>query len=151
MSFPDSATVAALRSDVALQIARYTHRLGTTQLAAARQLQLPQPTLSKIVNGRVSDLSLELLIRVAVRAGIPMTLQTGQVPQEAGVFVSGSRLRSSRTSQSKLADAARASLSQSEQRLTPSQRLKAFLEHNQLIGALQQAGRAAEAQRVRAT
>jgi predicted XRE-type DNA-binding protein len=146
---PDIATVQALRSDVALQLARYTHRMGVSQVIAAKELGLPQPTLSKIINGRVSDVSLELLIRVAVRAGLPMTLQTGHVPQEAGAFCSGTRSRSTRAFPSKLGDATRQSLMQSEASLTPSQRLEAFLEHNQLLGALHQAGRAAEAQQVR--
>jgi len=138
----------ALRTDVALQLARYTHRMGLTQVAAARQLGLPQPTLSKIINGRVSDLSLELLIRVAVRAGLPITLQTGRVPQEAGAFSSGTHSCAARRFRSRLGDAARQSLIQSEGSLSPAQRLDAFLEHNQLLGALYQAGRAAEAQRV---
>jgi predicted XRE-type DNA-binding protein len=146
---PDTATVQALRSDVALQLARLVNRMGATQVVAAKQLGLPQPTLSKIINGRVSDVSLERLVRVAVRAGLPITLHTGHVPQEAGAFTSGTHLRSPRAVPSKLADAARRSLGQSEGSLTPSQRLEAFLEHNQLLGALHEAGRAAEAQRVR--
>lgn len=146
---PDVATVQALRSDVALQLARHVNRMGATQVVAAKQLGLPQPTLSKIINGRVSDVSLELLVRVAVRAGLPITLQTGHVPQEAGAFSSGTRPHSSRAFPSKLGDAARRSLIRSEGRLTPSQRLEAFLEHNQLVGALHQAGRTAEAERIR--
>jgi predicted XRE-type DNA-binding protein len=146
---PDLATVQALRSDVALQLARCIHRMRATQIVAAKQLGLPQPTLSKIINGRVSDVSLELLIRIAVRAGLAITLQTGQVPQEAGAFRAGIRSRSTRAFPSKLGDAARRSSIQSESSLTPAQRLEAFLEHNQLLGALHQAGRAAEAQRVR--
>jgi len=148
MCSPDEATVQALRSDVALQLSRYAHRLGVTQIAAAKQLGLPQPTLSKIANGRVSDVSLELLIRVAVRAGLPITLQTGHAPQEAGAFVSGIHSRSPRGPRSRLADAARETLIQSEASLTPSQRLEAFLEHNQLLGVLHQAGRVAEARQV---
>jgi predicted XRE-type DNA-binding protein len=148
MPSPEIATVRALRSDVAVQLARYTHRMGVSQVVAAKRLGLPQPTLSKIINGRVSDVSLELLIRVAVRAGLPMALQIGLVPQEAGAFSSGTHSRSTRTFRSKLGDVARQSLIQSEASLTPSQRLEAFLEHNQLLGALHQAGRAAEAQRV---
>ena len=144
----DIATVRALRSDVALQLARYANRTGVTQVLAAKQLGLAQPTLSKIINGHVSDVSLELLIRVAVRAGLPITLQTGRVPQEAGAFSSGTKSHTSRASQSKIGDAARQSVTQSEASLTPSQRLEAFLEHNQLLGALHQAGRVAEAQRV---
>jgi predicted XRE-type DNA-binding protein len=145
----DIATVQALRSDVALQIARHARRMGVTQLVAANKLGLPQPTLSKIMNGRVSDLSLELLIRTAARAGLAMTLHTGRVPQEAGAFVSGSHSPTSRASRSKLGEEARESLEHSASRLTPTERLQAFLEHNQLLGVLHQAGRAAEAQRVR--
>ena len=145
---PDSVAIQRLRSDVALQLARHTQRMGVTQIAAARRLGVPQPTLSKIINGRVFDLSLELLIRVAVRAGLPITLQTGRVPQEAGAFSSPTRSRSSRASQHKLGDRARQSLIQSESsRLTPSQRLEAFLEHSQLVCALHEAARVAAAQR----
>jgi predicted XRE-type DNA-binding protein len=146
---PDIATILALRADVARQLARHAHRVGATQSIAARQLGLPQPTLSKIINGHVSDISLELLIRVAVRAGLPMTLQTGQVPQEAGAFRSIAHSRSTKVFPSRLGVAAHQSLSQSEAGLTPSQRLEAFLEHNQLLAALHRAGRIAEAQRVR--
>jgi predicted XRE-type DNA-binding protein len=145
----DIAGVQRLRSDVALQLARYIHRMGVTQVVAAKQLGLPQPTLSKIINGRVSDLSLELLIRVAVRAGLALTLQTGLVPQEAGAFSSRTRSRSSAASQSKLADAARQSLIESESGLTPTQQLEAFLEHSQLVCALHEAGSAAEGRRAR--
>jgi len=144
----DDATVRTLRSDVALQVARYAHSLGVTQVAAAKQLGLPQPTLSKIANGRVSDLSLELLIRVAVRAGLSITLQTGHAPQEAGAFVSLMHSRSHEGTRSKLADEAREALTQSEASLTPSQRLQTFIEHNHLMGALHQAGRTAEAGRL---
>src|SRR5215467_8010017 len=128
LALPDSVAIQRLRSDVALQLARYTHRMRVTQITAAKQLGLPQPTLSKIINGRVSDVSLELLVRVAVRAGLPITLQTGHVPQEAGAFTSGTHLRSTRAVPSRLGDAARRSLIQSEGSLTPSQRLEAFLE-----------------------
>jgi predicted XRE-type DNA-binding protein len=146
----DIATVQALRSDVALQIARHVRRMGVAQHMAAKQLGLPQPTLSKIIKGRVSGLSLELLIRAAARAGLTMTLHTGRVPQEAGAFLSACHSPLSRALRSKLGEVARESLNHSASRLTPSERLQAFLEHNQLLAALHQAGRAAEAQRERA-
>jgi predicted XRE-type DNA-binding protein len=142
---PDLETVNALRGDVALQIARYTKRLGISQVAAAEQLNLPQPTLSKIVNGHTSDLSLELLLRIAVRAGLRITLQTGLIPQEAGAFVSAGRPSWSRAFPSKIAADTRASLKESLRELTPAQRLEAFLEHNQLASELRETGRAAQA------
>ena len=143
----DEATILSLRRDIALQVSRVARRLGDTQVAAARRLGVPQPTLSKIINGRVSDLSIEFLLRVAVRAGLPITLQTGRDAEEAGAFVSG-LARGARAPGSKLAKEARESLLESERRLTPGERLEAFLEHNQLLGALHQAGRAAEQRRV---
>jgi predicted XRE-type DNA-binding protein len=147
----DAATIDALRGDVALQIARHARRLGITQLSAARRLGVPQPTLSKIVNCRLSGLSLELLLRIAVRAGLPLTLQTGLVPQEAGAFISTVSATPCRTLPSKLAQDVKNSLRQAERELTPSQRLEAFLEHNQLLGMLRQAGRNAEAERMLST
>ncbi|MBK6672361.1 MAG: XRE family transcriptional regulator [Proteobacteria bacterium] len=146
---PENATIRALRSAVALQLARFAMRLGTTQVAIAKRLGLPQPTVSKILNGHVSDISLELLIRAAARAGLPMTLQTGRVPQEAGAFVSSTASRSHRTSRSRLAEKAHDDLIRSMNGLTPTERLQAFVEHNQLMGALYEAGRNAEAHRLR--
>jgi predicted XRE-type DNA-binding protein len=144
----DEATIQALRHDMALQVSRVARRLGDTQVAAARRLGIPQPTLSKIINGRVSDLSIEFLLQVAVRAGLPITLQTGRDAKEAGAFVSGLARGSTRAHESKLAKEARESLGESEGRLTPGERLEAFLQHNQLLVAFHQAGRAAEQRRV---
>jgi predicted XRE-type DNA-binding protein len=142
---PGVETVQALRSDVAHQIARYAERLGISQLAAAKRLDVPQPTLSKIVNGHTSDLSLELLLRIAVRAGLRITLQTGLIPQEAGAYVAVGRPFSARTFPSKIAVRSHASLKESLRKLTPGQRLEAFLEHNQLASELRETGRAVHA------
>ena len=139
---PEFETVHALRSDVALQIARYVVRLGISQLAAANELNVPQPTLSKIVNGHTSDLSLELLLRISVRAGLRVTLQTGLIPQEAGAYVAVGRPSSARTFPSKISARSNASLKESLRELTPAQRLEAFLEHNQLASELRETGRA---------
>src|ERR1700679_3251992 len=88
MLLPDEATIHSLRRDLALQVSRAVRQLGATQMVAAQQLGVPQPTLSKLINGRVDNLSIELLIRIAVRAGLSLTLQTGDAAEQAGVFVS---------------------------------------------------------------
>ena len=142
---PDTATIRALRLDLALQVARHFRRSRTSQTAAARELDIPQPTLSKIVNGHVDDLSLELLLRVAVRAALPITLMTGRIPQEAGAFLSNVEPPPQTGPRSKLAEAARETLHQSQRRLTPSQRLEAFLQHNQLMSALRRSADAVAA------
>ena len=137
---PDTATIQVLRSDLALQLARFVAHGGKTQVDVARDLGIPQPTLSKIVNARVADLSLELLIRIAVRAGLPIVLQTGRQPAEAGVHVSGAPAPY-RKQVSRLADRARDDLAAGEQPLTPEQRLNAQLKHSELMAALRQSGK----------
>ena len=132
---PDVATIRVLRLDLALQIARHVHRTGRSQVEAARALAIPQPTLSKIIHGRVTDLSLELLIRIATRARLQLVLHTGKDPAEAGVFVNGTPTPG-RTQRSRLADRAREELSTRMERLSPEQRLDAQLRHSELLADL---------------
>jgi predicted XRE-type DNA-binding protein len=137
----DVSTIQALRGDVALQIARFLERRNLSQAAAAKALRIPQPTLSKIVNGRVTDLSLELLIRIAVRAGLQLVLQTGAVPEEAGAFASGGAPRASLGARSRLAEGARDATLETARGMTPEQRLHAHLKHSELVTSLHRAGR----------
>jgi predicted XRE-type DNA-binding protein len=142
MKVPDDvSTIQALRSDVALQVARYLARQQLSQAAAAKQLRIPQPTLSKIVNGRVSELSLELLIRIAVRAGLRLVLQTGAAPEEAGAFLDGGVQPAQQGPRSKLADSAREAVLATARAMTPEQRLQAHLKHSELVTSLHRAGR----------
>lgn len=133
-------TVQALRSDLALQIARHVRRSGQTQVAAARRLAIPQPTLSKIMRGRVDAVSLELLLKLTVRSGLPVVLQTGRDPSEAGVYVSSNATPAPARSRSRLADEAQIAAIESMRALTPKQRLEAHLKHSELVNALHRAG-----------
>jgi predicted XRE-type DNA-binding protein len=142
--------IQSLRKDVALQITKVVESVAATQIVMARKLGIPQPTLSKIVNGRVSDLSIELLLRVAIRAGLILTLQTGRSAEEAGAYLSSLGRAKYPVNNSKLAQEARDSLEISEKRLTPTERLEAFLQHNQLLSSLHQAGHDAERRRASA-
>jgi predicted XRE-type DNA-binding protein len=149
MSSGSDAKIYAMRADIALQISATVTRGGATQTETARRLGIPQPTLSKIMNGHVSDISLELLIRVAAKAGLQIALHTGRTAEEAGEFNSPTLHCARLPPHSKTAAAARASLLQAEHRLTPSQRMEAFLEHNQLLASLHRSGREADFRRVR--
>jgi predicted XRE-type DNA-binding protein len=139
---PDLATIQALRSDLALQLARLAKRKGHSQVDTARQWGIPQPTLSKIMNAQVTELSLELLLRIAVRARLLVTLQIGHEPAEAGAFVTGAPL-TDRIPRSKLSDEAREALASGPSHLTPEQRLNAHLEHCQWVAELHRAGQQA--------
>ncbi len=142
MPAPDIATIQALRGDLALQISRCLRRRQLTQVVAARLLDVPQPTLSKIVNGRVTDLSLELLIRIAVRAGLPVLMQTGEAPQEAGAYLVRKNVAAASSApRSRLAESTRETLIEAARKLSPEQRLNAMLEQTQLVSQLHAAGR----------
>jgi predicted XRE-type DNA-binding protein len=99
---PDDATVMAVRSDLATQIAEFLKRGQLNQVAAARLLNVPQPTISKIVNGRVQSLSIELLLRMLVRANVPVVIQTGSNVQDAGAYVAVGRPLADATASAKV-------------------------------------------------
>lgn len=140
MTRPDQAAIQALRSDLALQIARHVGRDGLTQVATAKRLAIPQPTLSKIMRGQVGAVSLELMLKVAVRAGLSIVLQTGKDAAEAGVYASGIATSKPARIKSRLADEARLAVSESIRALSPEERLEAHLKHNELVTALHRAG-----------
>lgn len=140
MNHPDQATVQALRSDLALQIARHLGRDGQTQVATAKRLAIPQPTMSKIMRGQVEAVSLELMLKIAVRAGLCVVLQTGKDPAEAGVYVSGITTSNPARTKSRLAEEARHAVSESIRSLSPEKRLKAHLKHSELVTELHRAG-----------
>lgn len=133
----DLATIRALRGDVALQISRSICTRNLSQSAAARLLGVPHSTLVKIVNGSASGLSLDLLIRIAVRAHLSLVLQTGTVPAEAGAFVSG-RVQALRVgARSRVVERSRDELLTAARAMTPEQRLNVQLEHSELLAELQ--------------
>ncbi len=140
MTHPDQAAVKALRSDLALQIARHVGRDGHTQVATAKRLAIPQPTMSKIMRGQVEAVSLELMLKIAVRAGLSVVLQTGKDPAEAGVYVSGITASKPARIKSRLAEEARHAVSESVRSLSPEKRLEAQLKHSELVTELHRVG-----------
>jgi predicted XRE-type DNA-binding protein len=73
------AEAAALQVRVALavEIERYLERNKLTQAKAAAAFGVPQPTISKIVRGDLSRLSIEYLLKMLARVGITVQLVTG--------------------------------------------------------------------------
>jgi predicted XRE-type DNA-binding protein len=62
------------RVSLAVQIERYIDLHGLTQTKAAAVFRVPQPTISKIVRGDLSRLSVEYLIRMLARVGIAVNI-----------------------------------------------------------------------------
>jgi predicted XRE-type DNA-binding protein len=139
----DDAAIENLRRDLALQLFRAVKQWGLTQSAAAKRLKLPQPTLSKIINGQTDKLSIEFLIRAGVRAGLSLTLFSGDDVDQAGAFVTLRDAPSSAAGSARVGNASRADTESANSRLTTSQRLEAFLEHNERLAELRRAGRSA--------
>jgi len=73
------AEAAALQARVtlAVEIERYIERKGLTQAKAAAAFGVPQPTISKIVRGDLSRLSLEYLLKMLARVGVTVQLVAG--------------------------------------------------------------------------
>jgi predicted XRE-type DNA-binding protein len=75
---PDQAVALHIRSQLAGALEYHIEREGWSQTEAARALRVLQPTVSKIVNGKIEKLSIELLIKLMVRAGLPVSITGGR-------------------------------------------------------------------------
>jgi predicted XRE-type DNA-binding protein len=78
LGLPAAEAVAwQARVTLAVEIERYIAKHKLTQSKAAVAFGVPQPTISKIVRGNLSKLSLEYLIRMLAQVGIGVSI----VPQ----------------------------------------------------------------------
>jgi predicted XRE-type DNA-binding protein len=75
---PEEAAALHIRSQLAATLEYHIERKGWSQTEAARALKVPQPTVSKIVNGNIEKLSIEFLIKLMVRAGLPVSISGGR-------------------------------------------------------------------------
>ncbi|MGH8291236.1 MAG: helix-turn-helix domain-containing protein [Steroidobacteraceae bacterium] len=79
LGFPrEEATALHIRSQLAALLEQHIERKGWSQTAAARALKIPQPTVSKIINGKIEKLSIEFLIKLMIRAGLPVEVSAGR-------------------------------------------------------------------------
>ena len=69
---PHEAEVMLLRAKLAEALRRWMERGKLTQAEAARRLGISQPRVSEIVRGKVELLSLDYLVGLCAKAGIPV-------------------------------------------------------------------------------
>lgn len=69
---PDEAAAMHIRVQLALTLEQHIVNEGWSQVQAAKALGVPQPTISKVVNGNTDKLSIEYLVKMLVRAGLPV-------------------------------------------------------------------------------
>src|SRR5882672_11506331 len=74
----EEATALHIRSQLAATLEQFIESHGWSQAEAARALKVPQPTVSKIVNGNIEKLSIEFLVKLAVRVGLPVNISAGR-------------------------------------------------------------------------
>lgn len=73
---PDEAVDLRLRAQVMRELERWFRESGMTQAQAAEELGVSQARISNLVNGRFNQFSLDMLVRLATRAGIKVEIHT---------------------------------------------------------------------------
>lgn len=72
---PHEAEVLLLRARLAEALRRWIDREQLTQTQASKRLGITQPRVSEITRGKVELLSLDYLVGLCAKAGIPVNLK----------------------------------------------------------------------------
>jgi predicted XRE-type DNA-binding protein len=68
------AKVLALRAEVMIRLEQHLKAEGWTQAEAAKRLGVTQPRVSRLMQGKWQDFSLDMLLTLAARAGLKAEL-----------------------------------------------------------------------------
>ena len=71
---PAEATLLAMRADLMARLRLTIDKRGWTQAEAAQRLGVSQPRVSDLVRGKWEKFSLDMLITLAMRAGLKLHL-----------------------------------------------------------------------------
>jgi predicted XRE-type DNA-binding protein len=74
----EEAAALHIRSQLVAALEYHIDQKGWGQTKAAKALRVPQPTVCKIVNGNIEKLSIEFLIKLMVRADLPVRVSGGR-------------------------------------------------------------------------
>lgn len=72
---PHEAAVMFLRAQLAEVLRAWMEQEGLTQADAAKKLGIAQPRVSEIIRGKVELLSLDYLVGLCAKAGIPVKMR----------------------------------------------------------------------------
>lgn len=75
---PEEAENMRLRADLMQTLRQHIQENGWTQNDAAKQLGVTQPRISDLVRGKINLFSLDSLIRMAVSAGLQVSIRVGK-------------------------------------------------------------------------
>ena len=71
---PEEATVLQMRAELMADLRKLIEDRGITQAEAAKELGVSQSRISDLVRGKWEKFSLEMLVTLATKAGIRVTL-----------------------------------------------------------------------------
>lgn len=83
----DEAREQAMRAEIAVRIAMWIQEHKLKQKDAAKLFKIPQPTISKIVSGNISNLSLAFLLKMLLRADIPFKICRAKSADEIEISI----------------------------------------------------------------
>lgn len=72
---PEEAENMKIRSGLMMAISDRLENLDGTRAAKAKRLGLTQPCLDDLLQGRISNFSLDALVTIAVNAGLKISLR----------------------------------------------------------------------------
>jgi len=72
---PDEAAILQMRADLMADLRKFIKAKKLTQAKAAQSLGISQSRVSDLIRGKWERFSLEMLITLAMRAGIHVTLK----------------------------------------------------------------------------
>ncbi len=73
---PDEAAILQMRADLMAELRKVIRTRKLTQARAAKILKVSQSRVSDLVTGKWQKFSLEMLITLATRAGLHVTVKT---------------------------------------------------------------------------
>ena len=72
---PEEASLLQMRADLMNELRLVIETRGWTQVAAARELGVSQSRVSDLVRGKWQQFSLDMLVTLAVRAGLQVNVE----------------------------------------------------------------------------
>lgn len=88
---PDDAAILQMRADLMAELRKVIKARKLTQAKAAKILGVSQSRVSDLVRGKWEKFSLEMLITLATRAGLHVTIKTAAYALPASPTADGAR------------------------------------------------------------
>lgn len=83
----DEAREQAMRAEIAARIGMWIQEHNLKQKDAAKLFKVPQPTISKVVSGNISNLSLAFFVKMLLRADIPFRICRARSADEVEIAI----------------------------------------------------------------